>query len=64
MIDQWYIIKDDDDKEVNFIDRSFPNSKNRAIQCAKQVEGSCVILRKRDKSSGETREEMVWPDER
>ena len=38
-----YIVVDEDDAEVNFYDEEFPNARNRAIQCAKQVEGGIVI---------------------
>ena len=63
MINQWYIIMDSDNREVNFYDTRFPNSKFRAIQSAKQVEASCVVLRRKDTVSGEVREETIWSEE-
>ena len=62
MIRQYYIIKDSDDKEVNFYDSKFPNAKNRAIMSAKQVPNSIVIFRKTDTASNTKEDVVIWPE--
>lgn len=55
-----YIIVDDEDKEVNFYDEEFPNAKNRAIDCAKQVNGGIVVARYSGEGSDQHGEEVIW----
>lgn len=55
-----YIIIDDEDREVNFYDEEFPNARNRAIDCAKQVDGGIVIARFSGEGSEPNKDEIVW----
>ena len=62
MIKEYYVIVDEEDREVNFYDAILiPNALNRAIQSAKQVDGGIVLHRKTDQKSGEKRDNIVWP---
>jgi hypothetical protein len=60
MIREFYVIIDGEDTEVNFYDIRFPNAKNRAILCARQVDNSVVIYRKSNQDTGEREEKIIW----
>jgi hypothetical protein len=61
MIKNYYIIVDGENREVNFYDSIINNSFNRAVQSAKQVEDSKVLLRKIDPTTKEKVDKLVWP---
>jgi len=59
-IKKHYIIIDESDREVNFYDEEVPNAKNRAINCAKQVDGGVVVGRYSGEGSENMTDEIVW----
>ena len=58
---EFYVIVDAEDKEVNFYDRTFPNSYNRAILSARQVDDS-VVLHRTIGPDGEKHDKIIWPE--
>jgi hypothetical protein len=61
-IKEYYIVVDAEDREVNFFDRTFPNSRSLAILSARQVEGSVVLHRKVDSVTGNKQDSIIWPE--
>jgi hypothetical protein len=63
MVKEYYIIVDEQNNEVNFFDRAFPNARNLAVLSARGVPDSMVLHRKIDTETKNKVDIPIWPDD-